>query len=379
MKKILILTLLTTITILTTLAAANQDPILTIDTGGHKAVIKDVIFTNDGRYLVSASNDKTIRVWDLKTGKINRIIRGEIGQGHEGKIFAAALSNDNEWLAVGGFMAHGHGIDDDKVGNIRLYHFPTNRLIGLLKGHTNVVFSLAFSPNNRLLASGDGVNTVRVWDITTQKQIHKLSGHTAHIHALSWFPDNRRLISGSDDHTLILWNTETGTKIKTLSGHQDDVSSVAVSPNGKYIASGSWDKTVHLWSAKNGAFIKILAEQETRVVSLSFAPDSQSVLTGTSGRGSDICHLYAVPSGRNRIAFTKHDNIVLATAISPDGQWAATGGGDNQDIYLWSTTSGKVKHKLSGRGQKASGALVLDGTGLLLPGGMYLNHLIKII
>ncbi|MCK5718710.1 MAG: hypothetical protein KAH84_02035, partial [Thiomargarita sp.] len=101
MLKNLIYFILLTFGIATT--AQNNPSILQIDPGGHKAVIRDVVFTADGRYLVSASNDKLVRVWDLETGKTVRTIRGQIGAGSEGKIFAMALSPDERWLAVGGW------------------------------------------------------------------------------------------------------------------------------------------------------------------------------------------------------------------------------------------------------------------------------------
>ncbi len=179
-------------------AHAGNDPMLVIDTGGHKALVRDVIFTKDGRHLVSASNDKTVRVWDVRTGRISRIIRGWIGDGHEGKIYAAALSPDNEWLAVGGWM--GPTVEyTEAVGTIRLYHFPTGRLTGLLKGHTNVISSLAFSKDNRFLASGSSDDTVRIWNVEKQTRIHKLTGHKDDIYALPRLPDSRRVASGSDD------------------------------------------------------------------------------------------------------------------------------------------------------------------------------------
>jgi len=77
---------------------------LVIESGGHMGVIRDVIFTNDSRYLISASLDKTIRVWDVQTGKLSRVIRGKIGKGLEGSIYDLALSPDNEWLAAAGML-----------------------------------------------------------------------------------------------------------------------------------------------------------------------------------------------------------------------------------------------------------------------------------
>ena len=309
-------------------AGSAEKPVLVIDPGGHKAIINDVIFTRDGRYLVSASNDKTIRVWDVRTGGISRVIRGQIGAGDDGKIYAAALSPDNEWLAVGGFMATYTGSNAQEVGAIRLYHFPTGRLAGLLKGHGSVVDSLAFSPDSRFLASGSSDKTVRVWEVSRKRAVHTLEEHKNDIYALAWFPDGKRLISGSDDHTLMIWDPKTGQRLKTLTGHGDRVRSVAVSPDGRHIVSGSDDKTLRLWDGRSGAFVKVLAEQNQTVDSLSFSPDGREILTG-HGNGSGACenNLFTVPQGKKRLSFTRHDNIVRATAISPDGRLAATGGG----------------------------------------------------
>ena len=323
-----------------------EKPVLVIDPGGHKAVIWDVIFTKDSRHLVSASNDKTIRVWDVRTGGISRVIRGQIGVGPEGKIYAAALSPDNEWLAVGGAI----GFPNKRW--IRLYHFPTGRLAGLLKGHGNLVSSIAFSPDSRFLASGSADKTVRVWDVSGKRAVHTLKGHKNYIYALAWFPDGRRLISGSDDHTLMIWDGETGRRIKTLTGHGDDVVSVAVSPDGRHIVSGSWDKTLRLWDGRSGAFVKVLGKQNRTVGSLSFSPDGTEILTG-HGKVSGVRanNLFTVPQGKKRLSFTRHNNIVLATAISPDGRLAATGGGDDNLIYLWDVNTGAVKQTLSGKGK----------------------------
>jgi WD40 repeat protein len=124
-------------------------PILQLDTGGHMAVIKRVAFAPDGLQIVSAGDDKVIRIWDWRTGKTIRSIRGQAGPGNEGKIFGMALSPDGQWLAVGGFSAAFTGDNHAEVGAIRLYDFATGRLVALLRGHTDTLSELAFAQGAR--------------------------------------------------------------------------------------------------------------------------------------------------------------------------------------------------------------------------------------
>ena len=297
------------------------------------------MFTPDGRHLVSASDDKLIRVWNIETGRTVRTLRGQIGEGSEGKIYAMALSKDGRWLAAGGWTSG---------GEIRLYDFPTGKLVALLKGHTNVVLSLAFSPDSRYLVSGSGDFNAILWDVSQKRRLHTLAGHTDPIYAVAFTPDSRRVVTGSYDHSLRLWEVRNGKQIATLKGHTDKVRSVAISPQDGTIASGSWDHSIRLWNGRTGRFIKTLANQGTQVGSLSFSPDGRYLLSGVTG--GKVCHVYLVPTGKEQLTYKGHNNIVLATAISPDGRWAATGGGDNHEIHLWTLRDGQLKQRLTGVG-----------------------------
>jgi WD40 repeat protein len=319
-------------------------PILQIDPGGHKSLIRDVTFTKDGRYLVSAGDDKVVRVWNLKTGKTVRTLRGQIGAGHEGKIHAMALSPDERWLAVGGWL-QGNREESDAI---RLYNFSTDKLVMLLKGHTNVVSSLAFSPNSRYLVSASQDNNAIIWDINKQQQLHTLKGHTNHIYASAFTPDSKRVVTGSDDHSLRLWRVSNGELIAKLQGHSDDVSAVAISPQDGTIASGSYDHTIRLWNGKTGRFIKTLTNQGTQVGSLSFSPDGGYLVSGVAQ--GEVCHVWSYPSGKKIVTYQEHDNVVIATAISPNGRWVATGGGNDKAIHIWNLRDGTLKQRLRGVG-----------------------------
>ena len=326
--------------------AFTETPILTIETGGHKTTIRDVIFTSDGKYLISASEDKTIRVWDAKTGEISRIIRGQIGAGREGKIFAAALSPDDKWLAVGGNFP---GTRSDRFA-IRLIDFRQGEVRGLLKGHGNAIIDISFSHDGRYLVSGSLDKSARIWEVLSQKSLQVLKGHKNLVCKTLFSPDSKVVATGSFDHTLRLWNANDGSLIKILKGHHDKVKSLTFTPEGKYLLSGSDDHTVRLWGVKRGNFIRVMAKQESRVESLSVSPDGTKVVTGC-GYGPKINNVFSIPSGDRLISFKEHKNLVGATAISPDGRIVATGGGDDREICLWDLDTARVIKKMVGRGK----------------------------
>jgi WD40 repeat protein len=323
--------------VLAVFAARAQEPYVPmLDTGGHMALINGIAFTPDGSQLVSGSGDKTIRVWDVAAGKPLRTIRGEAAPGSAGGIYAIALSPDGKWLAAGGWMK----IPGEPGHHIRLYDFASGKLVALLKGHADVVHSLAFSPDGRNLISGSADKTAIVWDMTTREARHRLEGHKDDIHAVGFSPDGTRAVTGSNDHDLRLWSVDSGDLLQTMQGHQDKVRSLAIAPDGT-IASGDWLGEIHLWDGRTGAFLKILAQQNTEAGSLSFSQDGKMLLSGVIAPvGPFYCHVYELASGREIVTYRGHNNIVAATAISPDGRWAATGGGQNNEIHIWDLLTG---------------------------------------
>ena len=340
-------------------AEPKDVPILQLDTGGHMAKIKGIASTADGRQLVSASDDKTIRVWDSASGKTVRAIRGESAPGHAGKVFAMALSPDGKLLAEGGYMAPFNGENHIEVGTIRLYEFASGKLVALLMGHTAVVNGLAFSPDGSKLISGQGGQNAFaiIWDtglragsfVAEPKLLHRLEGHKDDIYAVGFSPDGSRAVTGSYDHDLRLWRVTDGKQIAHMTGHGDKVQSLAVAPDGT-IATSDWSGEIRLRdsgsgggaSERDGRFLRVLARQRTGVGSLSFSPDGKLLLSSCWRDCNSVFadKVYDAASGKEIATYTGHDNIVLATAFSPDGRWAATGGGANEEIHLWDPHSG---------------------------------------
>ncbi len=123
--------------------------------------------------------------------------------------------------------------------------------------------------------SGSRDETVRLWDTATGAALQTLKGHSDSVSSVAFSPDSKQVVSGSDDKTVRLWDAATGAVLQTLKGHSDWVSSVAFSPNGKQIVSGSRDKTVRLWDAATGATLQTLEGHSDWVRSVAFSPDSK--------------------------------------------------------------------------------------------------------
>jgi WD40 repeat protein len=124
MQQILGLLAIAALCVAGSTARCEDQPILMLDTGGHQALLRGVTFTPDGKYLVSAGDDKVVRVWDWRAGNTVRTIRGQVGPGYEGQIYAMALSPNGRWLAAGGWFDVTTATEPC-CGDIRLYDFAT--------------------------------------------------------------------------------------------------------------------------------------------------------------------------------------------------------------------------------------------------------------
>jgi WD40 repeat protein len=119
-----------------------------------------------------------------------------------------------------------------------------------LVGHTDGVYSVAFSPDGKVLASGSRDKTIKLWEVATGKELPSFSGHTNSVSSVAFSPDGKVLASGSEDKRIKLWEVATGKELPSFYGEWDDWHSVAFSPDGKVLASGGGDKTIKLWDVQ---------------------------------------------------------------------------------------------------------------------------------
>jgi WD40 repeat protein len=341
---------------------ADEAPFLMLDTGGHTGKVISLAFTQDGKYLVSAGNDKDVRVWDWEKRKTVRTFRGAAGPGAFGVIYYAALSHGDRWLAVSGAMAPGYGQSDKSdAGNIRLYNFQSGELKALLKGHTDVVGTLDFSPDGKLLLSGQGGDDGHaiLWDVEKHAILRRTTGHPAAINALRFVSGVKKAVIATDDSKLALWSLEDGTLLKEMTGHKRKVSAIAGSPISGTIATGDEGGEIRFWDS-NGNFLKIAGQECEGVGSLNFSPDEILLLaTCRSAAAGQYTQLVLdVKTGRQVTIYPneKHGHFVLASAYSPDGKVVATAGGDRFQIHVWDPLTGATKAVLQGSGRPVWGA-----------------------
>ena len=211
-------------------------PILVLDSGGHTALIRKVLFTKDGRELITASWDKTIRTWDVASGEPLRVLRPPIGPGEQGRLLDVALSPDGRLLAAGGW-----GVREGELGWIYILSMTTGRIDQVLKGHTNIVNSLCFAtgPDGRtLLASGSWDCKARIWDVATGWCERVLDQHTEPVKGVAFAPDGRRLVTASFDKTARIWSVADGRCEQELKKHSKGLLCAAWSPDGTTLATG---------------------------------------------------------------------------------------------------------------------------------------------
>jgi len=148
--------------------------------------------------------------------------------------------------------------------------------------HYGDVYSVSFSPDGKLLASGSNDNTIKIWEVGSWKLIKTLEGHSSYVYSVSFSPDGKLLASGSGDKTIKIWEVGSWELIKTLEGHSSGVYSVSFSPDGKFLVSGSWDKTIKIWEVGSWKLIKTLKGHSSGVLSVSFSPNGNYLASGGS-------------------------------------------------------------------------------------------------
>jgi WD40 repeat protein len=280
---------------------------------GHTGWVYALAFSPDGRWLASGSNDRTIRVWNARTGELQHALP------QSDPVFCLAFAPDNKTLA-----AASHRGD----GKVTLWNAENGKKVDALALHAGCVWDVAFSPKGALLATAGQDKTIAVWDLKKGALLHRLKD-TERVRRVCFIDEGKTLVSAGSD--LRLWDVASGTPKSSMPHVQ--TSSIKVSPDGRILAAAHWGNgTISLFDIATGKFVHSWRAHDAVLNDLTFSP-SGKVLASAGHDG--MVRLWDAASYQLLTVLRGHVGPVDPVLFAPDGQTLASGGVEDFTVRLW--------------------------------------------
>lgn len=298
---------------------------------GHTNSVDNIVSNPQGTLLLSCGQDFSVRLWDIATGECIRTLKAR--HSWIGSVAYCPKPNHQE-------------PNHQKPNN----HKPNNQKLNNQKPNNSI-------PNQgkqtRLIASGSEDSIIRLWNLQTL-DAKSLRGHTQYIFAVEFSPNAQIVASGSADKTIRLWDVVTGKCIKVLQGHTGMVTGLAFSPipsgliesqaeGGYLLASCSYDRSVRLWNPVTGELLDTLPEHYA--MSVDFSPDGKSIVVGTF---DDTVRIWDLEAKECRQSFKGHSILAWQVAFHPQGNILATASSADMSIRLWDITTAECINVFTG-------------------------------
>jgi WD40 repeat protein len=313
---------------------------------GHRETVTTAAYSPDGTRIVTASYDKTARIWDARTGAPLAVLSG-----HADAVHSAAYSPDGSRIVTASF---------DKTA--RIWDARSGAPLAVLSGHGNNVNSAAYSPDGSRIITASFDKTVRIWDARSGAQLAVLFGHGDIASSAAYSPDGSRIVTASADNTARIWDAHSGAQLRLLSGHGDNVRSAAYSPDGSRIVTASDDKTARIWDARTGAPLAVLSNHGSAVRSAAYSPDGSRIVTASA---DNTARIWDAQTGTRLAVLSNHGSPVRSAAYSPDGTRIVTAS-ENPTARIWAARNGRQLAVLYGHASAVrSAAYSPDGTRIV--------------
>jgi WD40 repeat protein/serine/threonine protein kinase len=315
---------------------------LPIASFAHQDAVENVAFGPHGALIVTASRDKTARLWDAASGKFLASFD------HHGRVLQGVFSPDGTRILTA-----------SADGTAKLWDATSGKLLTSFD-HQDEVNHATFSPDGTRILTASADNSAKLWDASSGKPMATF-GHEDEVYDAVFSPDGARILTASKDKTSKLWDGASGKLIASFD-HQDEISHAAFSPDGATILTASRDKTAKLWDAASGKLIASFDHQGS-VKNAAFSPDGTRILTASADRSAK---LWDAASGKLLAYFAHQDEVNQAT-FSPDGTRILTASSD-KTARLWDAASGKLIVSFAHQDEVLRAAFSADGTRILTAG-----------
>lgn len=299
---------------------------------GHKNCVCFVSFSNDGKQVISRSEDSTTIYWDANNGRM-------------------ITPHDPIRIADRATTIDGHksariceGIDNSKI---EIYDTRTGRIYHKLDGHKGKVNAIAVSPNGELLASASDDNSIKLWDISDGKEIIAFVGHSNDVTCLSFSPDGNRLVSGSKDNTVRLWDIANYSEKTNLTSTTIIWPGSSFSQNGKYIAAIADSSLFGVWETENGNK-KYSYQGPQNIRRVAFDPTQEDILILASGK---TLYYWNAKTTLFSDSLIGHKGIITSIKADHNGKYVLSSSFDSTAI-IWDAQTKKQIRILAGHGAR---------------------------
>ncbi len=342
--------LLATAGLVPCLPAADDNPVpgLAATLRGHTEVIYGIAFTPDGKYVVTGSGDKTVKVWETATGKEFKTFSGPAG--HQSLVLGVAVSPDGALIASGG-----------SDNSAKLWDFPlTSPLRNIAKSEGTG--ALAVSPDGTRLAGGGKDGNIRIWNIADGKELFNLAGHAGPVAGVAFSPNGQLLVSAGSDRTVRFWDPAKGQAVAVYGAHAGPVASIVFHPTANTLASAGADGVLKYWNLPPVGPRSLAAPHADAVACMSLSADGNTILSGGADK---VVRLSNLANGQAVRTLEGAPSAVQSVAAA--GPLVAAGAG--QRLLVWQAADGKLLGNLPAHGGAVSGLAFHPTSGQLVSGG----------